>query len=71
MRVTVDPRSTGYPVVVIVALVASYCLLVGNDWAAAAFAGVGIVLMGIITQVRVTPGRGRVGKRDSVGLAQR
>jgi hypothetical protein len=72
MRIAFDPRSSGYPVVVIVALVASYCLLVGSDWAAAAFAAVGIVLMGILSHLRVTPSRNPARKPDRIGgLAHR
>jgi hypothetical protein len=71
MRIAFDPRSSGYPVVVIVALVASYCLLVGSDWAAASFAAVGIVLMIILPRARAPQGRGRAGKTDGMGLAHR
>jgi hypothetical protein len=71
MRIAFDPRSSGYPVVVVVALVASYCLLVGSDWAAAGFAAVGIVLMFILTHVRAPQSRSRPSKANGMGLAHR
>ena len=51
MRLAVDLRSAGYPVVVVILLVAVYCLLVGSDAAAAALALAGIVLLGVISRL--------------------
>jgi hypothetical protein len=71
MRVAFDVRPAGYPVAVIMFLVAVYCLLVGSDWVAGALIVFGALLLGVLARIRVTSGRNRAGKPDSVGLAHR
>jgi len=52
MRVAFDVRSAGYPIAVVMLLVAIYCLLVGSDWAAGALGLAGVALLGMLTRVR-------------------
>ena len=50
MRGTFDFRSTGYPVAIIVFLVAIYCLLVGSGWIAGALGLAGLALLAMLTR---------------------
>jgi hypothetical protein len=67
MRVAFDVRTAGYPVTIVMFLVAIYCLLVGSDWIAGALAAVGTILLTILARTRGMPAR----KSESVGLAHR
>ena len=61
MRVAFDVRSAGYPVAVVMLLVAIYCLLVGNDWAAGGLGLAGVALLAMLTRVRGMPTRHTAG----------
>jgi hypothetical protein len=61
MRLAVDIRSAGYPVVVVMLLVAIYCLLVGSDRVAGALALAGIVLLAVLSRVGGVPDRRAAG----------
>jgi len=52
MRLAFDYRSVGYPVAIVVFLVAIYCLLVGSDWAAGALGLAGVALLAMLMRGR-------------------
>jgi hypothetical protein len=43
-----DPRPAGYPVAMILFLVAPYCALAGSAWVAAALAGAGVLVLALL-----------------------
>jgi hypothetical protein len=61
MRLAFDFRSAGYPVAVIMFLVAFYCLLVGSGWIAGALGLAGVALLLMLTRLRGIPGRHTAG----------
>jgi hypothetical protein len=52
MRLTSDPRPAGYPVAIILLLVAPYCALVGSEWIAAGFALAGTTVLAVLARTR-------------------
>jgi hypothetical protein len=53
MRLTSsDPRPAGYPVAMILFLVAPWCALVGSQWIAAGLAGAGVVVLVLLARTR-------------------
>jgi hypothetical protein len=61
MRFTSDPRPTGYPVAIVLFLVAPWCALVGSQWIAAAMGGAGTAMIALLSRV------GRGGQRRRAG----
>ena len=61
MRYTSDPRPTGYPVAIVLFLVAPWCALVGSEWVAAALGGAGTAMIALLSRV------GRGGQRRRAG----
>lgn len=61
MRVAFDFRPAGYPLAVIMFLVAPYLLFEGSTWGAGALAVGGIIVLALLSRPR----------RGSTGLAQR
>ena len=58
MRLTSsDPRPAGYPVAMILFLVAPWCAMTGNGWIAAALAGAGVIVLALLARVRRGPAR--------------
>jgi uncharacterized membrane protein (UPF0136 family) len=60
MRHTPDPRPAGYPIAIVLLLVAAYCALAGSEWIGAALAGVGALVLVLLAFIRRTPGRSPV-----------
>ena len=61
MRFTSDLRPTGYPVAIVLFLVAPWCALVGSGWIAAALGGAGTAMIALLSRV------GRGGQRRRAG----
>jgi hypothetical protein len=61
MRVAFDVRSAGYPVAIIMFLVAIYCLLVGSGWVAGALGLAGVALLAMLTRLRDVSARRTAG----------
>jgi hypothetical protein len=57
MRLTSDPRPAGYPIAIVLFLVASYCALAGSQWIGAALAGAGALLLALLAFARRAPAR--------------
>ncbi len=69
MRLTSsDPRPAGYPVAIVLFLVASYCALAGSAWIAGALAGGGALVLALLARFRRGPARPL--PRDSGPLTQ-
>jgi hypothetical protein len=66
MRFTPDPRPTGYPVAIVLFLVAPWCALVGSEWIAAALGGAGTAMIALLSRV----GRGGQRRRTSTPVTQ-
>ncbi len=57
MRATFDYRSAGYPIAIVMLLVALYCAFAGSDWAAGGLGLVGVALLAIPSRARAGPVR--------------
>ena len=66
MRFTSDPRPTGYPVAIVLFLVAPWCALAGSEWIAAALGGAGTAMIALLSRV----GRGSQRRRSNSLVAQ-
>jgi len=68
MRLTFDPRPAGYPVAMILFLVAPWCALAGSEWIAGGLAGAGVAVLVLVARMRRGPARPL--RRDSGPLTQ-
>lgn len=59
MRFAPDPRPTGYPVAIVLLLVAPYCALVGSELVGVALAGAGAGVLVLIARLRRSNRSGR------------
>ena len=68
MRYTPDPRPTGYPVAIVLFLVAPWCALVGSEWIAAGLGATGTAMVALLS--RIGRGHARPMQRRSHPIAQ-